>query len=447
MSKKITGFLKPPKQDASDVVITQAITKFKFLALSDGVAGDRQQVNNAISEHNQAMQASFSQPTIPNGFESVCDSVFDPMFCEKVQQHLKVEPKTQQVYFKSFNEYLTFLKDKKLPHTLRALNMHFDMFEKLGAAPNSLFTRYGALNSMLRCGLGQDLNNYPTLKKKLAKYKKIQPAEKKAKEFEHEEWVRSQEFEASSQAEKVHILIDQCASNLGVFGGIRGHSAEKVCWEWFGFPEDKQEGDLPVKIGAAIKGLGGGKHSFIIPASFSKPFFEMRQLQPDHQTGRFFKFYDPKTNKFTKRFLGKNNLAKAGIRIATRLGLQNPELYTGHCWRRTGATILAEAGATEQMIMAYGSWSTPKVARMYIAQSQRQKRNIASAIARGTLAVAQAQEMDAIEHQGKKQKVAHTVSVFNPPSTVLNSTSNSISKLSPAMEAMTFNNCNVTFNF
>ena len=48
----------------------------------------------------------------------------------------------------------------------------------------------------------------------------------------------------------------------------------------------------------------------------------------------------------TGRNIGHNTTAKAGIRIATRLGLQNPELYTGHTFRRTAATLCAESGMT-----------------------------------------------------------------------------------------------------
>lgn len=43
---------------------------------------------------------------------------------------------------------------------------------------------------------------------------------------------------------------------------------------------------------------------------------------------------------------GHNTTTKTGIRIANRLGLENLELYKGHTFRRTAATICAESGTT-----------------------------------------------------------------------------------------------------
>ena len=143
------------------------------------------------------------------------------------------------------------------------------------------------------------------------------------------------------------------------FGDIRGHPAEKVCHEWFNWPTGKQEGELHVKVGVDLKNLGADKHIFIIPAPCSTPLFELRKLCPFH-TGRLFKFYDEKSQKFANiRFIGKNNLAKAAL------------------------------------------------------------------------------------GQLKKLEFSDAINVINPQLTV----SSSMSKLSLPSEAMTFNNCNVSFNF
>ena len=52
----------------------------------------------------------------------------------------------------------------------------------------------------------------------------------------------------------------------------------------------------------------------------------------------------------TLRHVGKNYCAKIGQNIANFLGLKHPKSYTGHCWRGTAATILAEEGLTTQQI-------------------------------------------------------------------------------------------------
>lgn len=71
------------------------------------------------------------------------------------------------------------------------------------------------------------------------------------------------------------------------------------------------------------------------------------------RTGRFSRRI--KANKIgeligTALHVGKNVCAKVGYQIAKFLGLSKPESYTGHCWRGTAATILAEEGLTTQQI-------------------------------------------------------------------------------------------------
>lgn len=44
--------------------------------------------------------------------------------------------------------------------------------------------------------------------------------------------------------------------------------------------------------------------------------------------------------------IGKNVLSNFGKRVALFLHLKEPERYTGHCWRRTGITLAANAGLT-----------------------------------------------------------------------------------------------------
>ena len=49
-------------------------------------------------------------------------------------------------------------------------------------------------------------------------------------------------------------------------------------------------------------------------------------------------------DKRTRQVLEKNTVAKIHYDIATFLHLPNPKDYTGHMFRRTGATLLLDAG-------------------------------------------------------------------------------------------------------
>ncbi len=55
--------------------------------------------------------------------------------------------------------------------------------------------------------------------------------------------------------------------------------------------------------------------------------------------------------------------------MAKFLGLDSPESYTGHCWRRTAATNAADNGASEEDIKLIGHWKSAKVAKSYVDDS------------------------------------------------------------------------------
>lgn len=61
---------------------------------------------------------------------------------------------------------------------------------------------------------------------------------------------------------------------------------------------------------------------------------------PIATTTRFFLCYS--NGRCLKQPIGINTLAKFPHRVAEFLGLENPELYTGHSFRRTSALLLAE---------------------------------------------------------------------------------------------------------
>ena len=55
--------------------------------------------------------------------------------------------------------------------------------------------------------------------------------------------------------------------------------------------------------------------------------------------------------------------------VANSLGLPNPELYAGHCYRRTSAQWQADAGAMVLELQNQFCWKTSSIATVYIGQS------------------------------------------------------------------------------
>ncbi|KAF5298757.1 hypothetical protein FQR65_LT09626 [Abscondita terminalis] len=70
-----------------------------------------------------------------------------------------------------------------------------------------------------------------------------------------------------------------------------------------------------------------------------RKYARLRPNKTNHR--RFFIFY--KDGKCTVQPVGKNTMGKVPNVIAKWLKLPNPERYTAHCFRRSSATVLADA--------------------------------------------------------------------------------------------------------
>ena len=71
--------------------------------------------------------------------------------------------------------------------------------------------------------------------------------------------------------------------------------------------------------------------------------------------------------------VGVNSMAKMASRIAQRLGLQNAAAYTGHCFRGSAATNMAENGASDQQMKSLCRWKSEKMADTYTRKTERLK--------------------------------------------------------------------------
>lgn len=96
------------------------------------------------------------------------------------------------------------------------------------------------------------------------------------------------------------------------------------------------------------------------------------------ETTRFFVGY--RNGKCTKQVVGINTIAGIPKKIADFLELQNSSTYTGHSFRRTSATLLADSGADITVLKRHGNWKSSSVAESYIENSIENKIRISSKI-------------------------------------------------------------------
>jgi integrase len=99
--------------------------------------------------------------------------------------------------------------------------------------------------------------------------------------------------------------------------------------------------------------------------SLRSPLTEHRRLFVNCQKG-----------KCTVQPVGINKFAKVPAIIANYLKIPDASSYTGHCWRRTSASLLVDAGANLLTLKSHGGWKSSAVEERYIENSIQNKISI-----------------------------------------------------------------------
>lgn len=92
-------------------------------------------------------------------------------------------------------------------------------------------------------------------------------------------------------------------------------------------------------------------------------------------TKRFFLTY--RNGRCTTSPIGINKISQVPRMIAQFLDLANAEDYTGHCFRRSSASNLANNGADLITIKKHGAWKSSAIAEGYIEASLKRKTEVA----------------------------------------------------------------------
>lgn len=102
-------------------------------------------------------------------------------------------------------------------------------------------------------------------------------------------------------------------------------------------------------------------------------------LRPKDCTSQSF-FICYRNGKCVQQNIGINKFGNLGKEIAIFLNLPNANLYTGHCFRRSSATLLVDAGGDITTLKRHGGWKSTAVAENYIDNSVQSKINISNQI-------------------------------------------------------------------
>ena len=106
-------------------------------------------------------------------------------------------------------------------------------------------------------------------------------------------------------------------------------------------------------------------------------------LRPENMPSKRF-FVKYQNGKCHRVVMGIHKISSVPKEVATFLKLLNPHEYTGHCLRRTSATILVDSGADITALKRHGGWKSGSVAEGYVEESLKNKKDMAMKILKPT---------------------------------------------------------------
>lgn len=127
--------------------------------------------------------------------------------------------------------------------------------------------------------------------------------------------------------------------------------------------------------------------SFVVSSPHRDLITKYRSLRPEKRVNDKFLFaYNEGVG--INNPVGINKVGATPCVVAGFLNLHDKEKYTGHCFRRTSATLLAESGGTTLDLKKLGGWSSTTIAESYVNGTEAMELKLANKIFKSEPAVA-----------------------------------------------------------
>ena len=154
-------------------------------------------------------------------------------------------------------------------------------------------------------------------------------------------------FIETAPSDNLKFLVRKAVAIIGYFGGLRCAELANLN---FSDIEIKSESISVFIRSSKTDPHGKSNFYFTIPKVSESvdtcPFnlIKMYVNAVSDKSGRFFNNFNVKSKSFSCQPMGRNTIAGIPKFMANFLDLETPEQYTGHCFRRSAATALADSG-------------------------------------------------------------------------------------------------------
>ena len=299
------------------------------------------------------------------------DEELPPSILDIVNNLDLLPEKSANRYKKEYNIFMSWCKEKSVNSLKEEVFLaYFSSLSKI-CKPNTLWSRYSMLKAVLKIEKNVNIGDYFKLTAYLKK-KNVGFTPKKAKIFTKEEISKF----LSEAPDDIYLMI-KVAAIFGLAGACRREELMKITID-----DIVDKGDfLLVRIPDSKNHTS---RSFVISNEVNdgkyvavyRKYANLRKLGTPHK--RFFVHY--KKGVCTIQCVGINTFGKFPSEIAAYLKLPNPELYTGHSFRRSSATMLADSGEGITNIKRLGGWKSTSVAEGYLEESTELRKNMSNQI-------------------------------------------------------------------
>lgn len=272
--------------------------------------------------------------------------------------------KSRQQYDIAYNGFIEWSQLKKVEGKFSesVFLVYFEEKSKLWKS-STLWSKFSMIKAELKIKENVDISKYHKLVAFL-KRKSVGYRPKKSKILTREQIDRF-----LNEAPDTKYLMIKVATIFGLFGACRREELCKLSVD-----------DIEETIQSLLIHISDTKtniqRSFCIVGHYVNYYREYAVLRPTSVTHRRF-FLNYSNYKCTIQPVGINTFGKMPSTIAEFLKLPDPQQFTGHCFRRSSASLLANSGANLTTLKRHGGWKSSTVAEGYIEDSIENKNKIA----------------------------------------------------------------------
>ncbi|KAJ3662031.1 hypothetical protein Zmor_006398 [Zophobas morio] len=278
--------------------------------------------------------------------------------------------KSRHLYEETYNLYRKWCSKKNVKSTSEESILAYFTTELSWYKSSSLWSKYSMLRSTINLREGVDINKFPGviafLKRKGEGYrpKKSLTLTKSQIEF----------IKADS---KIHLL-NKVVIIFGVAGACRRQELVTLLTTCV------KDCKTHILVNLQDTKTKTDRHFVIVPGNMEninlvelvRAYMALRTIKTPHQ--KFFINYVKE--KCTVQAVGIHKIGNVPAVAAKYLGLENASSYTGHCFRRSSATILATVGCNMEGIKRHRGWGSLTVAEGYVDDCETAKINVAEKI-------------------------------------------------------------------